>query len=319
LRQAPAQVPYLVLFLKLLVVPAGLALIAAGVVQDPRMGLVRLDPALVAAALLVNQLALLLFAARMRLALRVFGIALGTLQALRVHLQSVFYFFVLPMTVGLEIARFAKIRALAGPSTDPGGLAYALLADRLVGAAAALLIALAAAPFVDVAGTVGWRPLAAGWPWLVAAAVVGATLLLHGRVRAHAREIVAVLRAGRAPLAGCLAISLATHACFAFAVHLAARAANVEITPLQTVFAVSAGMLFVVIPVSFAGVSPVEAASLGVLLAMGLPVEQATVFALIVYLAKLVAAFEGGAWEVAEGGGQVTRLLAGGRPDGSAS
>jgi hypothetical protein len=61
-------------------------------------------------------------------------------------------------------------------------------------------------------------------------------------------------------------------------------------------------MLFVVVPISFAGVSPVEAANLAVLLGMGMPVEQAGLFAFLVYLAKLVAAIEGAAWEIGEGG-----------------
>src|SRR5436190_10418564 len=98
--------------LKLLLVPIGLAILASQLMRDPRLGVVGLDPVLVVAALLVNQVALLLFAMRMRLALRVFGIGLTLMQSLRVHLQSVFYFFVLPMTVGLELARFAKIKSM---------------------------------------------------------------------------------------------------------------------------------------------------------------------------------------------------------------
>jgi len=84
---------------------------------------------------------------------------------------------------------------------------------------------------------------------------------------------------------------------------------HLEITFIQTLFALSAAVLCLVFPVSFAGASPVEAASLGVLLALGVSMDQALIFVLLVYLAKLIAAIEGGAWEFYEGGETVFRRL----------
>jgi len=301
--------PYLVVALKLLVVPALLGWIAIEALRDPRLGIARADPVLIAGALVANQAALVLFALRMRVALAVFGIPVTLAQALRVHLQSVFYFFVLPMTVGLELARFAKIKAMTGGSAATGALTYALVADRLAGALAAFLLALALLPFLGSSATPRWDRIASWLPWIAAAGALTVLLALHPRVRAHAREVLDVLRRGRRRLLACLALAAATHLAFALAVHLAAVGTNLSVTPLQTLFAVSAGMLFVVIPVSFAGLSPVEAASLGVLVGLGIPAQEAAVFALITYLAKLVAALQGGAWEVAEGGGQLSRLL----------
>jgi uncharacterized membrane protein YbhN (UPF0104 family) len=299
-----------VVWLKLLGVPAGLAYITLEVARDPRVGQVRLEPYLIAAALAVNQVALLLFAARMRLALAAFGVLLTLGQALRVHLQSVFYFFVLPMTVGQEIARFAKVKAIVGSAAGNMPLALALLVDRVVGAVAALAIALTLAPFVDFAGLERWGGLTAWVPWIALVAILLGAALSRRRIRIEARRIAGALRAGGRGIGACLAVSIATHVSFAVAVHLAALGANVSIDFVQSLFAVSAAMLFVVIPVSFAGVSPVEAASVGVLVGMGLPLEQAAVFAFIAYAGKLVAAFEGGAWEIAEGGSHLARLLA---------
>lgn len=305
---------YLVLALKLLVVPAGLALMAMELARDSRLGQIRIDGTLLVAALLANQVALTLFAVRMAVALRVFGMALTVLQGLRVHLQSMFYFFVLPMTVGLEVARFAKIRALLGDEkAQTGGLAYALLADRLVGATAALAIALALLPFsrlerLDLAGGgTGWVMVLA-----VGAAAVGLAFAIP-QVREHAARLLALLRSEHRRLASSLAVAVVTHLCFALAIHLAAVGAGLPIALQQSVFIVSAAMLFVVIPVSFAGVSPVEAANFGAAMAMGLSLEEAALFAFIVYLAKLVAAVEGAAWEIFEGGGQLSRLIGGER------
>lgn len=301
--------PYLVLALKLVAVPAGLGLLAMELLRDNRLGAIRIDPLLLAAALAVNQLALSLFAVRMQVALRVFGMALGWLQGLRVHLQSMFYFFVLPMTVGLEVARFAKIKSLLGEQAGTGSLAYALLADRLVGAAAALAIAAVLLPFIRFEAVATWGG-AAGWlPWAAVAVLVMAGAFLSARVREHAARLLALLRAEHRRLVSTFAIAVVTHACFAFAIYLAATGAGIAIGPVQAIFAVSAAMLFVVVPVSFAGVSPVEAANFGAMAAMGFPLEQAAVFAFLVYLAKLVAAIEGAAWEIAEGGGQLSRML----------
>ena len=297
------------LFLKLVAVPIGLGWLAIEIANDPRVGVVKMDTAMLVAALAVNQLALLLFAARMQFVLRVFGIALGLAQALRVHLQSIFYFFVLPMTVGLEVARFTKIKHLAGEKANAGALAYALLADRLLGALAALAIALVLLPFVDLRGVVRWGDSAPRLLWGLAGVGVVALLLVRSRIRRHLKEIWELCRSGQRGLWASLLVAILTHCCFAFGIYLAARGANLQISFLQSLFAISAAMLFVVFPVSFAGVSPVEAANLGVLVGLGLPVEQAAIFVLLAYAAKLVAAFEGGGWEIYEGGGLASRLL----------
>lgn len=300
---------YVVPIFKLLVIPIGLGVLATQVVKDPQLGLLTMDPVLLVAALGVNQVALSLFAVRMQVAMRAFGIALTVGQALRVHLQSMFYFFALPMTVGLEVARFTKIRNLVGDRASTGSLTYALLADRFVGAVAALILAVATLPFVEFSGLVRWG---VDWTWILAGvAAIGVVVLLsiHGRIRRHLAEVLELCRSGRRGLWASLAVAILTHCCFAMGIYLAARGANVEIGFLKALFAISAAMLFVVLPVSFAGVSPVEAAGLGVLVGMGIPVEQAAIFVLLSYLAKLVAAFEGGAWEIAEGGGHAMRLL----------
>jgi SAM-dependent methyltransferase len=295
------SLPYLAVALKLVVVPLLLGVLVAQVTRERWFGSLSIDPLLLVAALAANQVALLFFAARMRSALRVFGMTLGLRDALRVHLQSVFYFFALPMTIGLEVARFAKFRVLLGAEAPAGGLTYALIADRLLGALAALLIVGSLIPFVQFSG-IQWQSAGDWAPWAAAALVLFLLASASARVRTHATDLLKMLRSEHRSLWASFGISVATHCGFGLAIYLAARGVGIAIDPVQTLFAVSAAMLFVVVPVSFAGVSPVEAANLGVLLGMGLPIEQAGLFAFLVYLAKLVAAIEGAAWEIAEGG-----------------
>jgi uncharacterized membrane protein YbhN (UPF0104 family) len=300
----------LLLLFKLLVIPVGLGVLATEVANDPRLGLMSMDAKALAAALLVNQVALLLFAIRMQVTLRVFGIKLPLGQSLRVHLQSMFYFFVLPMTVGLELARFTKIRNLLGAKANVNALGYALLGDRVVGAVAALILALALVPFVDFQAAFQWRGVSPALWWAAAGIGIAAALSMHARIRAHIKQVLDLCRSARRGLWTSLMVAMLTHCCFAFGIYLAAAGANLQISFVQSLFAISAAMLFVVLPVSFAGVSPVEAAGLGVLMGMGIPADRAAIFVLISYLAKLVAAFEGGGWEILEGGSDASRLLA---------
>lgn len=301
---------YVVLSIKLLLVPAGLIALAASLLDDPRFAHLSIGPLPILAALALNQVALLLFAIRMKAVMGAFGVPVSVPQSLRIHLQSMFYFFALPMTVGLEVARFAKIKRLLGDRADNAGLSYALLADRMVGALAAVLVAAALLPFVGVPVLKLERAIP-GW----VAAGLGACVLVGGYVaraalRRHLEQALDLARKGRGALAAALAVALVTHVTFILGVQVAAAGMGLGIGTAQTLFAISAAMLFVVIPVSFAGVSPVEAACAALLVGLGVPIEAAAVLALIAYLAKLVAAFEGGAWEMLEGGGQLARDLA---------
>jgi uncharacterized membrane protein YbhN (UPF0104 family) len=294
-------------WIKLFGVPVMLVLLAAKLPGAETGRLLGIDPIGLAAALVVNQLALALFAFRMQLALRAFRITLPYWPMVRVHLQSMFYFFVLPMTVGLEIARFGKLRAIAPDRVPIPSLTYALLADRIIGAAAALAIAVAALPAVTLASGLDW---AGAWALLAAGGgALAALVVAHHFAKRRLGPDAPAFRDALPWLASTFAVACVTHVCFASGVYLAAGAMHVDIGLMQAVFACSAAMLFVVVPVSFAGVSPVEAATVAVCMALGLPLEQATTVALVSYLAKLVAAFEGGAWEFMEGGSEATRAL----------
>jgi len=297
------------ILIKLVVVPAFLGVLAVKLFNDPRLGLFKVDPIFIVVALLVNQIALFLFALRMRLVLRVFDVKISYIQSLRIHLQSMLYYFILPMTVGLEVARFAKIKSILGNKTQAATLGSALVADRLTGAIAALIWAAVLLPTISVKVVTqrDWKlPVI-----FILGGCIGLMVIvsLHGKIRLYVKELVRLCRSGRKVLWLALMVAMLTQLFFSLGVYFAARGGNLDITFIQTLFAISAAMLFIVIPISFAGVSPVEAAGVGIMVGMGVPVVQAAIFALFVYLAKLIAAFEGGAWELYEGGGHVSRRL----------
>ena len=269
------------ILVKLIAVPVFLGFVTAKLLHDPHIRLFRVNPASLLAAsllaaLLINQVALCLVALRMKLVLRIFTIRISYFQSLRIHLQSMLYYFVVPMTVGLEAARFAKIKNRLGDKVSAATLGSALVGDRLIGAVAALIWAIALLPVISIHLVVrqDWKmPLV-----LVGLACVGGILLvlLHGRVRFYVMELARLFHAGRSVLYLSLIIALLTTLTFSLAVYLAVRGADLQMTFIQVLFAISAALLFIVIPVSFAGVGPAEAAGVGVMVGMGIQIGRAS-------------------------------------------
>ena len=258
------------------------------------------SPTALLLGLVVNQIALGVFALRMQLVLRLFGVRIGWWPALRIHLQSMFYFFALPMTVGLEIARYVKIRAIQ-PSASVVQMSSALLLDRLLGAGSALAVAVLCLPFVRAAISVD-VPL---WAWI--AGLVGAALLslaawLWPRSRRLMQDALRLASGRWLGLAGLFVLSMGMHTIFAAGVQLTAVALGLQVTLLETLFAVAGGLLLVAIPVSLGGLGPAEAGSAGLFVAMGQPTSVALVAGALPYLLRLVCALEGAAWELVESG-----------------
>jgi len=212
------------------------------------------------------------------------------------------------MTVGLEAARFAKVKALMGSDIEAVTLGAALLADRLVGALTALLLAATLLPFIGFTAVARWDMDILWFVLAGAGALIGASVLSPG-VMAHAGKVRGLYRMTRRSLWVAVIVSITTHLLFSFGIYLAAAGLGLGIEFLQSLFVICYAVLFVVIPLSFAGISPVEAAGLGGLLGLGVPTEKAVMFVFILYFAKLIAAMEGGVWEFYEGGKYVSRHL----------
>ena len=290
-----------VLLLKLVLVPA----ILAGAWFWARHEGVSIAPKgpwwLLAAALAINQVGILLIGVRMHAGLRLFGIDLPSIQALRIGTQSQFYFFFVPLSAGNEVSRFMKIRALR-PETPTHSLVVSLLLDRVTGLVACLALALGSLPLLARQPIAGLKvppmAVAGGAAALLAAAVVVAWKLgWLSRVAEAWRET----RGRRHLLVPVSAWVLCMQACTILAVGAAARWLGIQVAPEVLVFGISAATLGQVIPVTLAGAGPAEAAGVAVFLATGMEAADAGTLAALIYLTRLMAALEGGAWEMAEG------------------
>lgn len=284
---------------RLLLPPAALFFLLSQVHTDlwPRVAL-RQSEWLVL-ALVVNQATLVMFAARLRSILSLFDIRIGFLASMRIHLQSMFYFFAVPMTVGLEISRFVKIRAIAD-SAPVTALTAALLFDRLLGAGSALAVAALCLPFLNIG-----IPLQSIPPWaalLLGAALAVTAFVFRNRLRPVLRTLWQASDGKRLAFSGLFLFSMSMHVLFAFGIKLCALAFGLQIAFVHVVFSVAGGMLLVAIPVSLAGIGPAEAGSAGLLVAFGYAPPAALLVGTLPYFARLVAAGEGGVWELIQGG-----------------
>jgi uncharacterized membrane protein YbhN (UPF0104 family) len=299
--------------LRLVLVPAALIWILSQAMGAEWASQAPWHPSLLVLGLVVNQIALAVFATRMQLVLRLFDVRIAWWPALRIHLQSMFYFFALPMTVGLEIARFIKIRQLQ-PGATMLQMSSALLLDRLLGAGSALVVGLLCLPFVTLKVPVA-VPV---WGWLAAAggalAVAGGALLVP-----RARQLIGrawrLVRGRSLGMIALFVLSLIMHVIFAAGVQILAASLGLPLAFMDTLFAVAGGLLLVAIPVSLAGLGPAEVGAAGLLLIMGYAPTVAFVAGALPYLARLIGALEGAAWELAQGGSSTItatrRLLAG--------
>jgi uncharacterized membrane protein YbhN (UPF0104 family) len=292
--------PYVTGVLRLVVVPAGLLWVFT---HTPEFGLsntISLRPTWIVLALVMNQMALLIFAARMRLVLGVWDVRIDWISAVRIHFQSLFYFVAVPMTVGMEISRFIKIRTI-DPSVPKAALAGTLLIDRVIGALAALGVALLCLPWLKFDTAL---PIAPHWLWIGLATVL--VLALTALAWPASWRLIGKLRVvtqGRQKgLLAALALGLVMNVVFSFAIELAAIGLGAKISFLETMFAVSASMLLIAIPVSFAGLGPADAGAAALLITLGCDVRSAVIVGVLPYAGRLIAAVQGGVWEFFDGG-----------------
>lgn len=290
------------ILLKLVIVPAGLIWLVSHLLSSRELGTMLDDPVSLILAFLVNQTAVVLFAIRMRLVLSAFGVKLSFIESLRIHLQSMFYYFALPMTVGLEMARFLKIRAIPANRDVPVlTLTTALFTDRLVGAFIAFMLSLVLWPFIEFDRLSSHGISGSFWIAISLVLAVATSVFVY---RNRQRLITAValwqgrlLMLFRGLITGCL-----VHLLFCLAIYIAARGIGIPVPAEQLAFIISAAMIFIVIPVSFAGAGGIEVGGMAIAFSLGLTIEESAAITLLGYLARIIVSIEGGIWEVWEGG-----------------
>jgi hypothetical protein len=294
---------------KLALVLLGLALLLrwalAGLVPADGGAAMRLAPAGLIAAVLLNQAALFAAALRLRATLAAFGVRLTAAQAMAIHLRSLFYFFFVPLSVGLEVSRFLDIRRI-DPDVPAKTLVLVLLLDRVLGLVAAVA-ALAAFAYLVLPASV-WAQINGRGLVLGALAVlaVGGLVLLHRPWGERGTDLLRVLRAGSVRLLVPVLLSLLALALVCASVYVVAAASGWAAGFAEIAFALSAALLGMALPLSLFGVTVGEAAGVGVMALLGLTPALAVMLVSLAYVGRLLGAVQGAALEL-HGGVRVLR------------
>lgn len=258
-------------------------------------------PHLLILALAVNQAAILLIGWRMGVGLRLFGIEIPMRESLRIAIQSQFYFFFIPISASNEVSRYLKIKAIR-PDTSLHALVVSLVLDRVMGLLACVLIAIASLPFVGLRPIAGLS-LAPGWLTAIIGAIAVVAIAVAWRLGWLARlgDAMARTRGRRALLVPATLLVLLMQAATITAAWLAAQWLGIRADWASLAFGISVGTLGQVVPFTFAGAGPAELAGAAAFIALGSTGAEAGALAAIVYMTRLMAAIEGGAWEWLQG------------------
>jgi hypothetical protein len=296
---------------KLAIVPVGVGFIILALLRQSPAVALSLSPGWLLAAVLCLEAALWLVSLRLVHILTIYEAPLSSLTALRINLQSMFYFLVVPTHAGMEAVRFLGLRA-AAPAAGNAVIASTLVLDRLLGVlAAGVLFAGAAAnilperlqafaPRLDIGlGLAGLAALA-----LIAGTAAVFTLRRSQRVAA----IVAPLRRSWGQLGLVLASAVLAQALVVGAVACGLRGLGMEAAPAALAFGIMGGTLFLMIPISVAGLGPAEIGGAALLIAAGMPEPAAVVSVFIAYLTRVLAGLQGAAIEVWDGGATLRRM-----------
>ncbi|MGB5736853.1 MAG: lysylphosphatidylglycerol synthase transmembrane domain-containing protein, partial [Thiohalocapsa sp.] len=286
------RLPLWALVLKLVLVTGGLLLLLHWALQRLPDDRPALDLWSLLGAILLNQLALHAAAWRLQATLAAFGVSIRRGQAMRIHLQSLFYFFFVPMSVGLEIARFLKVRDI-DPTVSAKRLLFALLFDRVLGLAGVLLVVGMLLPLVLPALLPQlWHP---GWLLfaVVVASIIGAASWLHPRLRELLLTMIAATAEVRQSPPLLIALSLAALLLVCASVYVIAISARIDIGLVPLTFALSASLLGMMLPVSLLGATVREAAGIGIFAALGISAASGMLLVTTAYGGRLLGALQG--------------------------
>ena len=265
---------------------------AGGVAEQPRLA-----PAGMLGALLINQAALFVAALRLRATLAAFAVHLTVGQAMAIHLRSLFYFFFVPLSVGLEVSRYLDIRRI-DPAVPAKTLVLLLLLDRLLGLVAAVA-ALFGLAYIVLPATV-WDVL--DWRWLAvvfAVALTVAALIVARRAwRTRAVDLLRALRVGSIRLLAPVLLSLLTLLLVCTSVYVVAAASGWGVGLAPTSFALSASLLGMALPLSLFGVTLGEPTGIGVMALLGIGPALAVLLVSLAYVGRLLGAMQGAALEL---------------------
>ena len=260
------------------------------------------DIALLLAGSLVALISVIPFGLRFREILKIIDFEITAYTSAKVLTQSMFYYFFVPLSVGTEVSKFAKLKAL-NKNHSTSGIASAIVLDHLVG----LLALMATSVFLFlVIGPISVR-LDNTTIFLIAGAGITALICLvfffRSKSSINIQFIVEKLSSQKANVLIALVYSLLMHTIIAAAVAIGARYWEIEISYLEILFVLTGAFLFQMVPINLIGVGATEVAGVGLYVAAGLSLPESLTLVSLLYCYRVLIAITGGAWEFLEAWG----------------
>lgn len=286
-------------WLKILGVPCGLVMVITVFTQKYADSASALWTLGLIPGLVLNQAAFFMYAERLHYLLNIRNIATSRLNAARIFFQSLFYAVIVPLSIGAEISRYVKLGGLHD-GEKKGERFSVILVDRLWSLTATVAAVVLTAPFVLDFTEQHWETALVLLAAVLFIVGVGWRFMDKSRHGASLKKEVQWYINSHKSITYTGTLSIMAHFAACTSVYFVAWALGMEISWAQTIFTVSVGMLFLVVPVSVFGAGATELASGIVYVQQGLSVESAVILAAITYAYRLVGAIQGGIWEVSE-------------------
>jgi hypothetical protein len=247
---------------------------------------------------LISQISMFFFALRFLRVFNIFDLRLSIVDSLKINMLAMFYHFFVPLSIGADITKFVKLRAVA-PDRRPMVTAGGIVLDHIVGFA--VLVTIAVVLFVAIQPLVievDTRSLVI----IVALGIVaGAFAVTRRRVASSLpliKESLRRLRGHKGDLVLAFGFSVITQFLLTAAVFAGGFGWGMDIGYWEIMFVLTGSFIFQSIPVSLVGIGAAEIAGAGFYMALGLPVSDAVLLVSLMYCYRILVAIIGGIWDL---------------------
>lgn len=283
-------------YVSLIGVPALGSLIISGIMQNSVGITVEWLWPYLLVALVMSQLSVVLFSLKFSEIIALYDAKMGLLRSCKIAFVSTFYYFALPAAIGVELSRFLRLRS-AEPRLSQWQAVMILLLDRVFGLAGAVLL-LGAGIWLKLDDLNWMNVLRYDGSSISVIAVIAAVLLIASFVIFHKNkerlsQILQMIWRRKLKMFMILGISTSYHFLLVISVWFALIGLGIEINVVDLILAICGGMVFMIVPLSLAGVSLAELGAAAILIFLGTEYKIAELVAFLFYLTKVIPALQG--------------------------
>ena len=282
---------------KVVAIPSGVAALTYWALQERPMQFSAGWNSFLILGVLISQVSIYVFALRFRCVMKIAGLSLSVTDSLRINTLAMFYHFFVPLSIGAEVTKLVKLRAVApdrGLVATVGGIAL----DHFVGLATLILIStsliVVLRPVAIDLDTYSFITLALSG-LLIAALLV---LALRKRFSSKMKSLLERLQGHQTDVFCAFGLSVFMQLLIAAAVFVGSFGWGLEIGYFQILFVLTGSLIFQGLPINLAGVGVAEIAGTGLYIALGLPASAAVLLVSLLYCYRILIALIGGLWEL---------------------